>query len=233
MTHEIIVVDNASRDNSVETIQKLFPHVRVIVNKKNLGHPGGNNMGLRAAKGEYIAMINEDLFFRNADEIQNILLYMDQHTDTAFLGPKLHELDGKVQYSCFRKYSLLTPVYRRTFFGKLPSGKKDVNRFLMTDFDHNQTCEVEWLLGACLFIRKKAMDEIGIMNDKFFLYFGDFEWCNRARQKGWKVVYYHNTRFIYHFYKRESAAGKFSFTQALSYTTRIHIKDWITYLTIK
>lgn len=158
--------------------------------------------------------------------------YMDDHNDIAFLGPRLHNPDGTIQNSCYRKYSTFTPIYRRTLLGKLPFAKRDMNRHLMTDFDHNSTIEVEWLLGACMLIRKKAMDEIGMMDQRIFLYFGDYEWCDRAWANGWRVVYYHDVQHIMHYHKRQSHTKRFTIQQLFSYLTRVHIKDWMTYLRI-
>lgn len=230
--YEIIVVDNASHDGSVQMMHEQFPNIHVIENKTNVGHPKGNNIGFNEAQGTYIAMVNPDIVFKKAKDIDEILNYMNKNQDVAFIGPKLLNPDGTVQYSCYRKYSFWTPVYRRTFLGKLPFGKKDIARHLMSDFDHNETREVEWLLGACIFIRKKAMDEFGGMNEKFFLYFGDYEWCDRAIAADWKVVYFNDVQGIYHYHKRESASSRFSLVQTISYITRIHIKDWLTYLYI-
>jgi GT2 family glycosyltransferase len=100
----------------------------------------------------------------------------------------------------------------------------------MTDFDHQSTRDVEWLLGACFFIRKTAMEKVGYMDDDFFLYFGDYEWCDRMHHNGYRIVYYAENEHIFHYHQRESASSRFSVVQLFSYVTRIHIKDWMTYL---
>lgn len=230
--YEIIFVDNCNTPELREMVRKLYPDVRIVENGSNIGHPSGNNTGLKAAEGEYIAMVNPDIIMRSSEDIYNMLQHMDHNNDIAFLGPKQRNPNGTVQYSCYRKYSKFTPIYRRTFIGKFPFAKKDVDRHLMKDFDHNSTIDVEWLLGSFMLIRNKAMKEIGVMNGDFFLYFGDYEWCDRAWAAGWRVVYFHETQHVYHYHQRESAARRFSVSQVLSHTTRIHIKDWITYLKI-
>lgn len=227
--YEVIVVDNASGDGTGDMVRQLYPNARLIENEKNIGHPAGNNVGLAAARGEYIAMINPDIILQSKKDIDNIIAHLDTNKDVAFLGPKMHNPDGSIQNSCFRKYRRFTPLYRRTFFKRLPWAKKDIDRHLMADFSHEETREVEWLLGACMFIRKKAMDQIGMMNDEFFLYLGDYEWCDRAWLHKWKVVYYHDTDGVIHYHKRESDSGLPSPMQLLSPVTRIHIKDWSTY----
>lgn len=229
MPYEVIVVDNASGDGTGDMVRELYPDAVLIENENNIGHPAGNNVGLTAARGEYIAMMNPDIILQSKKDIDDILEYLEAQKDVAFLGPKMQNPDGSIQNSCFRQYGKLTPLYRRTFLKRLPWAKRDINRHLMTDFDHNDTREVEWLLGAAMFIRKSAMDEIGMMNDAFFLYLGDYEWCDRARLHNWKVVYYHETEGIIHYHKRESDSGLPSPMQLLSPVTRIHIKDWNTY----
>lgn len=227
---EVIYVDNPGGANNIEVVEQNFPQVRLFKNEANIGHPAGNNTGLRVAEGEYILMINPDIIIRDPQELQTLIDYMDENKEVAFLGPRLHNPDGSIQTSCYRKYSKMTPVYRRTFLGKTAKGKKDIARHLMTDFDHNETKEVEWLLGACMLIRRSAMEEIGLMDEEYFLYFGDYEWCDRAWNNGWKVMYYHDIDSIFHYHKRESATSRFSLPQVLSYVTRIHITDWLTYL---
>lgn len=227
--YEVIFVDNASGDGSAEMVAELYPNVRIIENETNIGHPAGNNVGLRQAKGEYIAMINPDIILQSKQDIIDILDYMDREDRVALLGPKLHNPNGSIQNSCYRPYGRLTPLYRRSFFKKLPWAKRDIDRHLMTDFNHNSTIEVDWILGACMFIRNTALSEIGIMNEDFFLYLGDYEWCDRARLHNWKVIYYHDTDGIIHYHKRESDSGLPSAMQLLSPVTRIHIKDWNTY----
>lgn len=231
--YEVIVVDNASGDGAGEMVSTLYPQATLIENERNLGHPAGNNVGLRVAQGEYIIMINPDIIIRDAQEVVKIVEYMDANERVAFLGPRLHNTDGTIQYSCYRPYSRWTPVYRRTFLGKFPFAKNDIERHLMVDFDHNSTIEVKWLLGAFMVIRKKAMDDIGLMDERLFVYCGDYEWCDRAWKKNWKVVYYHDVDSIFHYHKRESASSRFSFLQLFSYITRIHIRDLITYNKIK
>ncbi len=227
--YEIVMADNASNDGSVELVRELYPSVRIIMNGANLGHPSGNNQGLKVIESEYTLMINPDTIFRRSTAIIKVIDYLDQHPDVALLGPRLHNPDGTIQSSCYRRYGRWTPLYRRTFLGKLPFARRDIARHLMLDFDHSDTREVDWILGACLFIRMTAMKDIGLMNDNLFLYFGDYDWCDRAWLHNWKVVYYHDTDGIIHYHKRESASSRFSVPQIFSYVTRIHIKDWMTY----
>lgn len=227
---EIIVVDNASNDESVQMVRTHYPSVIMLANSSNVGHPRGCNQGLERATGEYCVLINPDILFSTSEDIERIIRYLDTNRNVGLLGPQLRNVDGSLQYSCFRRYSVLTPLYRRTPLGRFKFAQQDIHRHLMVDVDHNHTQEVEWLLGACLFVRTSMIKDIGLMNPKLFLYFGDYEWCDRARQHAWKVVYFHDVHGIIHYHKRESAQSHTFGLPLFNYVTRVHLKDWLTYL---
>lgn len=228
--YEIIVIDNASNDGSVEMVQSLYPHIRLIASPSNTGHARGNNLGIHEAKGEYLLIMNTDIILFNPDDIHNMLRYFDEHPDVAIIGPKLINGDGSVQNSCFRPYRICTPFYRRTPLGKLPWAKRDLARHLMDDFDHQSIHDVEWVLGALLLVRKSIIDSIGAFDERFFLYFADFELCDRVRKNGFRVVYYPSVNIV-HYHRRESAQGSIwgGIGSLFNYTTRIHLKDWLKY----
>ncbi len=227
--YEIIVVDNNSGDTSLEAIA-AYDQVKVIANTENSGHAVGNNIGIKQAQGKYLLIVNPDIMIKSSDDIAVMVAYMESHEKTAILGPKLVNPDGSVQYSCYRQYSLLTPIYRRTFLGSLPWAKRDINRHLMTDFNHDETRAVDWVLGACMLMRSEVIHSIGGFSEDFFLYFADYELCDRVRQAGFDVVYFHDTKQIIHYHQRQSAARRFSVFQAVSYLTRRHMMDWWVYL---
>lgn len=233
LPYEIIVVDNASNDGSAEMVAAQYPEVTLIASPENTGHAKGNNLGIAKAKGEYLVVMNSDVIFLNREDLTHLATYMDEHPEVALLGPQLRNADDSVQYSCFRPYSKLTPVYRRTPLGKLSVAQRDLANHLMIDFDHRETREVDWLLGAALVMRKSVIEQVGAFNEKFFLYFADFELCDRIRFHGYKVVYYPDVHIV-HYHRRESAQRSFwgGIGSVLNYTTRIHLKDWRTYLKI-
>lgn len=230
IAYEIIFVDNGSRGMLSDMVRSSYPSVRIVENEKNVGHPAGNNAGLRVARGQYIFMMNPDVICTDWHDIARIVEYMDQHADIGILGPQLHNPDGSIQMSCFRRYSRWTPLYRRTFLKMFRFAQKDITRHLMLDDDHSKTQDVEWLLGACFCIRADAMNTVGMMDADYFLYFGDYDWCDRMQKAGMRTVYFAETQRIVHYHKRESASSRFSIMQLFSPVTRIHLKDWMTYL---
>ncbi|MCX6814008.1 MAG: glycosyltransferase, partial [Candidatus Azambacteria bacterium] len=143
-------------------------------------------------------------------------------------GPLQYNPDKTVQSSCFRWYGLFTPLYRRTPIGGLKFAKKDLDRFLMKDYNKIREKEVDWLLGSFLFCRTKALERIGLFDEKFFLYLEDTDLCQRFWSDGWKVVFYPEAKII-HNHNRQSAKivwYKFFMDQ----TSRHHFVSWYLYL---
>lgn len=220
---EVIVIDNNSGDGSVELVKEKFPSVRLFESKDNLGHHKGNNLGIKNSTGKYILILNTDIALMD-NSIDKIYDFMEQNPNVALVGPKLKNPDGSTQYSCLRFPTTMVPIYRRTFLGEFDFAKKEIFRYLMEDFDHNSTREVDWILGACELVRKSAIDRVGLMDEYLFLYFGDVAWCKKFKIAGYRVIYFVDANII-HYHKRESAQSGF-----FSKIFWIHIIDWFKYL---
>ncbi|HLD25689.1 MAG TPA: glycosyltransferase family 2 protein [Candidatus Andersenbacteria bacterium] len=222
---EIIVVDNASADESVAHLRSDFPEVTVIANGKNVGLAAGVNTGLASTRGKYCLILNPDILVLPG-ALVSLVTYMDAHPTVGVAGGQLQSPNGEVQESCYRFYSPLTLIYRRTFWGKTARGQREIARFLMKDFDHASIRAVDWLLGACLIVRREAVQEVGGMDERFFLYFEDVDWCRRFLEAGWQVMYVPAARFS-HFYQRSSEGGILS---VLSHRVgREHLKSAVKY----
>ncbi len=227
LKYEVIVIDNNSGDNIGEELASKYPEVIFIQNNRNIGMGAGNNVGIRIAKGNYIVIMNPDtVVFK--DTFIRLYQFMEENPEVGVVGPKQYNPDMTVQDSCYRWYGLLTPLYRRTPLGKLKIAKKDLDRFLMKDFDHNSPKEVDWLLGSFLFCRRKALKEVGFFDDRFFLYFEDTDLCRRFWQAGWKVVYYPEAKII-HNHQRQSAKQVW-YKFFLNKASREHVISWLKYL---
>ncbi|RJO59259.1 glycosyltransferase family 2 protein [Candidatus Parcubacteria bacterium] len=224
---EIIVVDNASGDGSLEMLAAEFPETRVIAAKQNRGFGAGMNLGMQAAKGQYFILLNPDVAIMDRP-FDRLVEYMDTHTQVGLAGPKLLNPDGSVQFSCFRFPKWYTPILRRSPLGTLPKFRTHLKKYLMKDFSHQENRNVDWLLGAFLIVRRSAVEKVGRFDERFFLYFEDVDWCRRFWSAGW-AVHYVSTVEVVHYHKRESAeiAG---FSGIFAYPTRIHIKSWFKYL---
>ncbi len=226
LTHEIIVVDNNSGDYLGEILAWQYPEVQFIQAGTNLGMGGGNNLGLARARGKYLVVMNPDTIAL-PDTWRRLYDYMEANQSVGVVGPKQFNPDKSVQISCYRWHSLLTPLYRRTFLGAW-FGQKDLDRFLMADFDKNSIREVDWLLGSFLFIRAEALRRVGNFDDRFFLYFEDTDLCRRFYRAGFKVVYNPQAQII-HNHSRESARTPW-YRFFTSRTTRTHVISWFKYL---
>jgi len=224
---EIIVVDNNSEDSVGDILAWQYSDVVFIQNKENIGMGAGNNAGIRKAQGEYIVIMNPDtLVFK--DTFLKLYKYMEENPAVGMVGPKQLNPDKTIQDSCYRWYSVFTPLYRRTPLARFSFAKKDLDRFLMKDFDKTSEKDVDWLLGSFLFCRGKALDQTGLFDKRFFLYFEDTDICRRFWQSDWRVVYYPEAQII-HNHNRQSAQVKWYkfFTNP---ATRHHIASWIKYL---
>ncbi len=200
---EVIVVDNARADGTPDLVRRDFPWARVLAGSENLGYSKGVNVGIREARTRYLFILNPDTVVKRGT-VAKLVEFMDANPGVGIAGPKLVFQDGTVQLSCRRFYTLTVLVLRRTPIGKLFKNPKPVRDHLMLDFDHESTREVDWLLGAAMFVRREAVDSVGMMDERFFLYFEDVDWCYRMKQRGLSVMYVADA-VVVHGYQRESA----------------------------
>lgn len=200
---EVIVVDNASSDGTPEMIRDRYPWVKVVAGDQNVGYSRGVNIGIRRATGRYLFILNPDTVVR-ADSMQRLVEFMDRTPDAGIAGPRLVFHDGNTQLSCRRFYTFKVLLLRRTPLGRLFPKSRAVREHLMLDFDHESTRVVDWILGAAMMVRREAVESVGLMDERFFLYFEDVDWCYRMKQKG-LAVYYYPESVITHGYQRESA----------------------------
>lgn len=225
--YEIIVVDNDSNDGIEEMLKKKFPDVKFIQSGRNLGMGGGNNVGIRVSLGKYVLIMNPDIFvFR--DSIKRLYDYIKDRSDVGLVAPKLLNPDKSLQHTCYRWHNFWTPIYRRTFLGNFEFARKELDRFLMMEWDHNTTREVDWIQGSCLMIPKKVFDEVGLFDEEFFMYFEDTDLCRRISRAGYKIAYLADSEVI-HLHRRQSADGGLA-KVIFNKLTRIHIESWLRYM---
>ena len=224
---EIIVVDSKTSRVTQDIVLDEFPLAKLLAFSENLGYPKGVNAGIKKAQGQYIFITQPDIIIL-PNSLEKLIEYLEQNSDVGIVGPKLMNFDNSRQDSCFRFYGLFTIVARRTFLGKLPCFKKTVNDFLMRDKDLSKTQRAGWLMGSALMTSKKSIEKIGLMDERFFMYFEDVDWCRRFWQTGLKVIYYPEAT-MYHYHQRESKSGLGMFDAILNRKTRQHIRSAIKY----
>ena len=217
--YRVVVVDNHSSDGGAEDIAAKYPSATLLRNETNEGYAKAVNQAIREFNSEYILVLNPDIEVKPG-AINRLLTFMRKTHDAGIVGGKLLNPDGSLQYSCRTFYTLPILLLRRTFLGKLFPNSKTIARHLMSDWDHNSVREVDWMLGACLMIRRDALREIGLMDERFFLYFEDVDWCYRMKKSGWKVYYLPEAEMIHH-HRRDSAKGFFSKSQQYHLTSMV------------
>lgn len=224
---EIIISDSESKGDTLEMLKHDFPEVSVISFKKNVGYAKLVNAGLEKSKGKYILILNADIITKQ-EAVESMLCCMEKNPEIGILGPQLLNFNGSVQKSCFRFYNPSTILYRRTFLGKTSFGKKDLARFLMDDFDQKTSREVEWLQGAALLVKRKAINRVGLMDERFFMYFEDVDWCRRFFENSWKVVYFPGAQMFHYHGQGSKKKGGLADLFANRYA-RIHLLSAIKY----
>ncbi len=188
---EVFVVDNASADGSAEMVASEFgDSVKLIVNSENRGFGAAHNQAIKQCSGRYVLVLNPDCRILQPDLLRKMVDYMDAHRDIGMMGPRIVNPDGSLQFSARRFPPMFAGLFRHTVLGKLFPNNRFVKRYLMTDVDHSQIMDVDWLSGSALMVRRETFDEIGLFDERFFMYCEDVDWCKRAKDAGWRVVYY-------------------------------------------
>lgn len=223
---EYYLVDNNPGDGTGEMVRQRFPWVKVIDSPGNIGFGAGNNQAFRLAKGEYVMLFNPDLTVF-AGEMEKLLAFADANARIGIVGPRLQNPNQTLQRTYYRAHRFVTPIYRRTFLGKTPWGKRELNRFLMVDTDERAVQDVDGLIGAALLMRSSMLAEVGHFDEKFFMYFEDVDLCRRAWEKGWRVCYAPVAQFV-HYHQRESRI-KWPWEVLTNRTSRAHIASALHY----
>jgi GT2 family glycosyltransferase len=233
--YEIIVVDSEGRPEDQEWIQewfdklatKDFPGIKFISFAENVGYAKVVNAGLKQAQGEYVLILNADIIIlKNA--IERLLKFMEEHPRVGIVGPQLLTFTNLVQDSCFRFPTLGTLIARRTFLGKLNWGRRKINQFLIRDWNHLSIRKVDWLQGSAMLVRKTAIEKVGLMDERFFMYLEDADWCRRFWQNGWQVVYLPSAQMAHYYYRTSHKWGGF-LDLLLNRYTRMHVISAVKY----
>ncbi len=193
---EVIVIDNASSDRSVMEINKNFPEVIIIQNKNNLGFASANNQGIEIAKGKYILLLNSDTIVLD-NALEKTIQFAESHPEAGLVGCKILNPDKTLQRSCFMHPSLLNMFISTLYLNQLFTNNKFFGRERMTWWDHNDTRYVEAIMGAFMLTRREALNEVGMMDNSFFMYAEETDWCYRFDKAGWKVIFTPDAEIIH------------------------------------
>ena len=200
----VVVVDNSKSEACAE-VARAAPQVTLIRNPKNVGYARAVNQGLRATGTDFVLVLNPDIEVEPG-AIGRLVAAMGDRPSAGLAGAKLLNPDRTLQYSCRRFYTAAAILFRRTLLGRIFPRARTLREHLMLDWDHQSLRDVDWLIGACLLVRRRALEDVGPMDERFFLYFEDVDWCARMHHRGWEVLYVPDAVMIHH-HRRESAQG--------------------------
>jgi len=191
VVREIVVVDNASTDGSADMVcQEFGDKATLITNDTNRGFGAAHNQAIAASVGRYVLVLNPDSRLLQADVLAKMVGYMEANPDIGALGPKILNPDGTLQSSARRFPPMFAGIFRHTLLGRLFPKNRFVRGYLMTDNPHDRTMDVDWVSGSALMVRRAMIDKIGGFDERFFMYCEDVDLCKRAKDAGWRVVYY-------------------------------------------
>ena len=176
---EIWVVDNGSSDGSVAAVAAAHPEVRLMANRDNRGFAAANNQAIAASRGRYIVLLNSDTLVRPG-ALAALARFLDVHREVGIVGPELRNGDGSLQHSWAAFPTLGSELLGRNVRARRP----------YTTRDGGEAYSVDWVGGACFVIRREAIAQVGLLDEQYFMYSEEADWCWRARQRGWLVCYY-------------------------------------------
>jgi hypothetical protein len=225
--YEVIVADSATEEDTEILMREDFPQARFFPFRENVGFKTLVNTSLKEARGKYVFLINSDIILTEG-AVPRMLGYLEAHPEVGLLGPKQLNFNGRLQQSCFRFYRPETILYRRTWLSRLPFAKRHLQWFMMKEYDQKEPRSVDWVIGSAMLVSREKALAVGPMDDRFFMYMEDVDWCRRFWEHGYKVVYYPEI-FVYHYHAKGSARGGFFGSLLFNRLTWYHIESAIRY----
>lgn len=207
--HEVVVVDNDGADGVREALAARFPAARCVASGGNVGFARAVNRGISETRGAFVLLVNPDCEARRG-LVPALHAHLADHPRCAIAAPRILNPDGSLEYSArsypthltflFNRYSLLTRLF---------PGNPWTRRYLLSDWDHASVRDVDWVSGACMLVRRAAIEQVGGMDEAFFMFNEDVDWCRRMNQAGWTVAYVPDAVVVHHIgASRRRVAGK-------------------------
>jgi hypothetical protein len=193
---EVLVVDNASADDTIEMVESKFPWVKLIKSRENLGFSKGNNVAIRQCQGRYVALVNPDVivFPGCLDALAD---FLDENPRVGDVGPRVFNPDMTQQSTCRRFPTLWNNFCSASRLESTFKGRRLFAGEHMFYFAHDRTLAVDVIVGCFSMIRREAFDEVGLLDEDLFMYGDDVDWCRRAKKAGWQVVFYPGAQAIH------------------------------------
>lgn len=220
---QVIVVDNASRDNSVEILRAHYPHVELIENSTNVGFGRANNQVLPQAHGRYLLLLNTDAFV-SPDTLVKTIEFMDSNPRCGVLGVKLVGRDGSLQPSCRYFPTPWNIFLTRTGLNRFFPGVRSIDDM---SWDHAAVRECDWVPGCFYLVRRAVIERVGLFDPRYFLYYEEVDHCRAVREAGWTVIFYPFTQVLH--FGGESAASEGPLTQFGRQISALRIESELLY----
>jgi len=239
VSFEILVVDNDSQDDSYENLQLKFSEevakgeIKFIANSSNEGFAIANNIAIRKSIGDYILLLNSDTIVKEGT-IDSCLEYIKKHDDVGAIGPKILLPDGSLDKAAKRSFpNPLNSFYKLFGISKIKRNSK-FNNYNLDNLDENKVYEVDSLTGAYILVSKEVISEVGLLDEDYFMYGEDIDWCYRIKKAGWKIVYYGKVEIIH--YKGSSSKKQkskliYEFYRAMYLFYNKHYKEEYSFIT--
>lgn len=195
---EVFVVDNASADGSAQMVAKEFPQFHLIANDSNLGFAVANNQALKMSGGEYVLLLNPDTEVQPG-ALSKLIGFLDQNPKAGIVAPQLLNSDGSIQRSCREFPTFAGMLYELLGLSKMFPSHPLFGRYKMLEFDHDYIRAVDQPEGACLMMRQSVIDEVGTLDEGFFMLFEEVDWCYRIKKAGWEIWFTPEAKVIHHY----------------------------------
>jgi N-acetylglucosaminyl-diphospho-decaprenol L-rhamnosyltransferase len=202
---EIIVVDSASSDNTVAMLREEYPQITLLAQSANIGFTRGNNIGFKAAKGRYLFMLNPDTEIIG-DAISQMLNYLDTHTDVGIVGPHTLNPDRTTQ-SSRRSFPSKSLAFFESTFLQEHAPKAMLENYYLSNYPDDAVLDVGWMQGSALLIRREIFETLSGLDENFVMFFEELDWCKRAADAGWRLVYFGTAQIIHHGGKSTEQSG--------------------------
>jgi GT2 family glycosyltransferase len=210
--YDIFLVDNASKDKSIERLQEHFLKesenglIKFILNDENMGFANANNLAIKRTTSKYVLLLNSDTRVVG-NCLKDSVSYMEEHADVGALGCKVVLPDNKLDKACRRSFPTFSvSFYKMTGLSRLFPKSKRFGRYNLTYLSEDETYEVDCIVGAFMLVRSETIREVGLLDEIFFMYGEDIDWCYRIKAANWKIIYYSDAKIIH--YKGASNSKK-------------------------
>jgi len=199
---KVVVVDNHSQDGSPKLIKKEFPWAELIELENNVGFSAGNNVALSRVESEYVMLLNSDTELTNTTNLDKLIQFMDKHEQAAVVTPKVLLPSGELDWASHRGEPALWAAF--TYYAGLEKRWPQIKKFSQYHqayLDLNSVHQIDACSGAAMLIRTKHMNQVGLLDERFFMYAEDLDWCKRFREAGYQIWFMAEVEIIHHKYK--------------------------------